>query len=184
MRRSVVAFVSISVAALAFAVYRQNEQMKAGNDLAGKRALVFGGTKGIGLGLAKHFAARSAHVTVVGRDAGTAVAELDALSSPGRNGFVRADLSQMATSEAVVREYLAASGGKLDLLVLSPGIATFQGYTSTPEGLDVKMALHYYSRVAAALAVREANRLHFFSFSSSLRRVRRFRLREARASLC
>ena len=80
------------------------------------------------------------------------MAELDALGGPG-SAFVKADLSLMAASDAVVREYLAASGGRLDLLVLSPGIATFQGFTPTPEGVDVKMALHYYSRAAAALAV-------------------------------
>lgn len=36
---------------------------------------------------------------------------------------------------------------KLDILVLTQGIATTQGRTETEEGIDMKMALHYYSRV-------------------------------------
>jgi hypothetical protein len=34
--------------------------------------------------------------------------------------------------------------------VVVVGIATFQGYTPTSEQLDVKLSLHYYSRVAFA----------------------------------
>ncbi len=33
-------------------------------------------------------------------------------------------------------------------MVLSQGIATIQGYTPTAEGLDEKLAIHYYARVA------------------------------------
>ncbi len=32
----------------------------------------------------------------------------------------------------------------LDLLILTQGILTMAGRTETPEGLDRKMALHYY----------------------------------------
>jgi NAD(P)-dependent dehydrogenase (short-subunit alcohol dehydrogenase family) len=64
----------------------------------------------------------------------------------------------MANSAQVVRDYLAASGGQLDYLVLSAGIATFQGFTPTTEGLDVKLALHVYARLAAALEAAPALR--------------------------
>jgi len=39
---------------------------------------------------------------------------------------------------------------QLDLLVMTQGIATVQGYTPTSEGIDQKLALHYYSRIAFA----------------------------------
>ena len=34
------------------------------------------------------------------------------------------------------------------MLVLTQGMATIQGFTPTPEGLDQKLTLHYFSRIA------------------------------------
>jgi NAD(P)-dependent dehydrogenase (short-subunit alcohol dehydrogenase family) len=34
---------------------------------------------------------------------------------------------------------------EFDWIVMSPGMMTLNGRTETPEGLDVKMATHYYS---------------------------------------
>lgn len=60
-------------------------------------------------------------------------------------------LSNVATCAA---ELIAeSSSGKLDFLVLTQGMATMQGHTPTVEGLDEKLALHYYSRVAFAKAL-------------------------------
>jgi hypothetical protein len=69
---------------------------------------------------------------------------------------VKADLSLIRTASQVVKDYLRSSGNHLDLLVLSLGIATIQGFTPTAEGVDVKLALHLYSRVAAALEASSA----------------------------
>lgn len=33
-----------------------------------------------------------------------------------------------------------------DWIIMSPGILSLKGRTGTPEGLDVKMATHYYGR--------------------------------------
>ena len=38
--------------------------------------------------------------------------------------------------------------GPWDVVVLSQGMATIQGFTPTAEGLDEKLALHYWSRAA------------------------------------
>src|SRR6266511_815914 len=57
--------------------------------LAGRRVLITGGTAGIGLGVAEHFAAAEAHVVITGRRAdGDRVAE-----SIGAR-FVRMDLTE------------------------------------------------------------------------------------------
>ncbi len=164
-----------------------------GNDLLGKKALasqrispflfcfllfclskVLGGTKGIGLAIAKHLSSRGAHVTIVGRDVGSSLAELDQVAGQDKHGFVRADLSLMSSAKSVVREYLATTGDKMDFLILTAGIgkkergvriselnvsfalATMQGYTPTAENVDLKMSLHCYSRLAAALEARDA----------------------------
>jgi hypothetical protein len=72
----------------------------------------------------------------------------------GNVDFQRVDASLMKDVKRFCKEYagnLTKNCGKesapLDVLVLTQGILTMQGRTPTEEGLDVKMALHYYSRM-------------------------------------
>lgn len=120
--------------AVAFAVYRKavlDVEMQRSGELIGQRWLCLGSTKGIGLGVARYAAARGAHVTIVGRDVGDALAQLDEIGGEGKAQFMKADLSLVRNARAVVRDYLATSGGQLDVLVLTAGIATMQGFTPT-----------------------------------------------------
>jgi hypothetical protein len=119
------------------------------------RALVVGGTGGIGQAIARHFADTypQGHVTIAGRNAATG----EAMTKEAKNGnidFQRVDASLMKDVKRFCKEYSAdvsKTTGKesapLDVLVLSPGILTTQGRSPTEEGLDVKMALHYYCRM-------------------------------------
>ena len=139
-------------------VFQRLEDMRASTELgftlAGKNALVLGGTKGIGLGFAQYMATHGCRVTVVGRSSGqTVVDKLNQFSSG--NDFLQADLSLLAESRRVVREYLEKHES-LDYLILSQGIATLEGRKETPEGNDIKLSLHYYSRVQMALEAEEA----------------------------
>jgi hypothetical protein len=52
-------------------------------------------------------------------------------------------------------------------VVLSQGIATIQGYTPTKEGLDEKLAIHYYARVAFVQAG-QGTRLEFLAWDGPL----------------
>jgi NAD(P)-dependent dehydrogenase (short-subunit alcohol dehydrogenase family) len=90
-------------------------------ELDGKKALVTGGTSGIGREVAKHLAALGAEVYVSGRDAGRgaeAVAEIE--GAGGRGRFVAADLADF---DAIAK--LAAEVGPVDLLVNNAGIFDF-----------------------------------------------------------
>jgi hypothetical protein len=56
-------------------------------------------------------------------------------------------------SASYIKSIQASSSPQVDLLVMSQGILTMQGRTPTsPENIDLKMALHYYSRM---LIIRE-----------------------------
>ena len=91
------------------------------HSLAGKVALITGGTSGIGLAVAKNFADNGATVVITGRrDSGDKVAE--AINAD----FVRCD----ATDEQQVEECFSAveqKHGKIDVLVVNAGTADDEG---------------------------------------------------------
>lgn len=82
--------------------------------VAGKRVVVTGGSKGIGLAVAEAFLAEGASVTLVARDAGRLTEAAKGLQ--GRVETVAADLSNPTD-----REKLAASHGDADVLVNNAG---------------------------------------------------------------
>lgn len=105
------------------------------------RALVVGGTSGVGYGIACRVAAEATSSTVI--VSGRTKPE----SLPHTNiEFRKLDASSMRSIKAYTDAYKSAKEPKLDLLVLTQGLATLAGRTETPEGIDRKMALHYYGR--------------------------------------
>ncbi|KAI9151403.1 NmrA-like family domain-containing oxidoreductase notO [Paramyrothecium foliicola] len=105
------------------------------------RALFVGGTSGIGLAMASRVAAEAASATVIvsGRT------KPSSLPHPNME-FRPLDASSVRAIKAYTDQYKAAQEPKLDLLVMSQGIFTLAGRTETPEGIDRKMALHFYGK--------------------------------------
>src|SRR5580692_6107589 len=90
-------------------------------ELEGKKALVTGGTSGIGREVAKQLAGLGAEVSVSGRDAargGETVAAIEAAG--GTAHFVAADLGDFG---AIAR--LAEEVGEVDILVNNAGVFDF-----------------------------------------------------------
>jgi hypothetical protein len=87
-------------------------------NLTGRRALVTGGSKGIGLAIARSLAAEGCHITLVARTA----AELEKVAGVIRSDFgvevatIPADLSDSAQIKRV-----GAAAGDIDILVNSAG---------------------------------------------------------------
>lgn len=108
--------------------------VRAANALAnfsGRRAVVVGGTSGIGEGVAKRLAEASFDVTIVGRSAerGHAiVAELQTIGPGARHEFIACDAQLLANAKSCADAF-RSKHDSLDVLVLSQGIGTFQGRT-------------------------------------------------------
>jgi 3-oxoacyl-[acyl-carrier protein] reductase len=95
-------------------------------DLAGRTAVVTGGTKGIGYGIAATFAHFGANVVITARTAsavGEAAAEINADYCVGGTCIgVSADSSKQADIDAVMAETIETFG-RLDILVNNAGIS-------------------------------------------------------------
>jgi len=113
-------------------------------------ALFVGGTSGIGRATAEAFARYTkgrAHIIIAGRNrqAGEDIIASSPQTSDSRYEFVECDVSLLKNVHAATASLLT-SLPKLNYLVVSAGLMTLKGRTETVEGIDVKLALDYYSR--------------------------------------
>ncbi len=100
--------------------------MSEGKTLAGKVAIVTGGTRGIGLAIARLLAEDGASVVVSGRDAArleAAVKELESLGAPAM--AVAADAAKREDADRLV-EATRERFGRVDVLVNNAGITRDQ----------------------------------------------------------
>jgi len=113
-------------------------------------ALFVGGTSGIGEAAARAMARYTkgdSHIIICGRNREAADNIIASFPKHPQSHyeFVACDASLMRNVKAVTSDLLSRLP-KLNYLVLSPGILTMKGRTETEEGIDQKLALHYYAR--------------------------------------
>jgi NAD(P)-dependent dehydrogenase (short-subunit alcohol dehydrogenase family) len=88
--------------------------------LDGKVACVTGGTRGIGLAIAKAFLDEGAKVVINGRDKAKAQRTLDELNAGANVHFIAGDVKKREDCEAVV-DGTVAHFGRIDILVANAG---------------------------------------------------------------
>jgi 3-oxoacyl-[acyl-carrier protein] reductase len=124
------------------------------SELIGKVALVTGGSRGIGKGIAEALAAGGARVAVIARDEERAAAAAAALEGSGHQGFA-CDVSDEASVDALIKR-VEEQIGPLDILVNNAGV--------TKDNLFVRLSGADWDQVidtnlkAAFLTIRAAAR--------------------------
>jgi len=114
--------------------------------LQGKTALVVGGTKGIGAGLALALARHGAEVVISGRtDSDNVLAQLKASNPKGEHGFLAADMTTTAQVTNFAQQF-ARSHDRLDYLILTVGILATAQREETSDGLEKDFAVSTWSR--------------------------------------
>ncbi len=89
-------------------------------ELEGRVACITGGTRGIGLAIARAFLDEGARVVINGRDAAKAQVSIDSLDAGDRVHFIAGDVKVRADCEAIVEGTVAHFGG-IDILVPNAG---------------------------------------------------------------
>ncbi len=128
-------------------------------DLTGKRALVTGGTRGIGLMMARGLVQAGARVVISSRKPGACAEARAQLSSFGDVQAVPADLSRHEECARLADE--VTSGGRLDILVNNAGATWGEPLESFPASawdkvLDLNIKSPFWMVQALLPALRKA----------------------------
>ncbi|MCF2529679.1 SDR family NAD(P)-dependent oxidoreductase [Yinghuangia soli] len=127
-----------------------------GYDLTGRTALVTGGARGLGAGMAAALGRAGAAVAVADRDAEAGKATAEALVADGvRAEFVALDVTEDAQWEAAVAAVVASFGG-LDVVVNNAGVE-ISGLVVDLDPADVRTMLEI-NVLGTALGVKHAFR--------------------------
>jgi NAD(P)-dependent dehydrogenase (short-subunit alcohol dehydrogenase family) len=130
------------------------DDVLAGVDLTGRRAVVTGGAGGLGRETARALASAGADVTIAARDldaAGTVAKELSQeTGNPGVHA-ARLDLADLAS----VRAFVAGWQGPLHILVNNAGIMATPAQR-TPEGREMQFAVNHLGHFALTTGLHDA----------------------------
>ncbi|TKA78794.1 hypothetical protein B0A49_01686, partial [Cryomyces minteri] len=133
-------------------VRQSNEGAK---ELTGLVGVFVGATSGIGESTVKELFKRTVRprIYIVGRNADRGnriVSELRSLNEGGEVIFIQRDVSLLAHVDEVCKE-IEQKEKKIHMLFLTAGFMSLRGRNETPEGIDKKMAVNYYSRMRFAI---------------------------------
>ena len=119
-------------------------------DLTGKRAVVTGGSDGIGLGIARRLARAGADVVLPVRNPRKGEAAVAAIRAETPDADVQLhdlDLSSLA-SVAALGEKMRADGRPVDVLVNNAGVMTPPGRQTTADGFELQFGTNHLGHVA------------------------------------
>jgi NAD(P)-dependent dehydrogenase (short-subunit alcohol dehydrogenase family) len=122
----------------------------AGIDLTGKRAIVTGGSSGIGIETARALAGAGAEVTLAVRD--TSAGERVAGEIDGDVRVGRLDLADQSS----VRAFVAGWNGPLHILINNAGVMMLPDLQRSPEGWELQFATNHMGHFVLATGLHEA----------------------------
>ena len=143
------------------------------NDLGKKSALITGGTKGIGYGIAEALLKEGINVAITGRSKATAQAAAKQLNAQGNDRAqaigLEADVRDFESQNAAVKQTVAQFGG-LDIVIANAGLGHFGSVEELSieqwkETLDTNLSGPFYS-LKASMDQLKRNRGYFITISS------------------
>jgi NAD(P)-dependent dehydrogenase (short-subunit alcohol dehydrogenase family) len=135
-----------------FGAQSTTDQVIAGVDLRGKRAIVTGGSSGIGIETGRALASAGAEVTLAVRniEAGRRTAD-DIIARTGNERVFVAPLD--LADQASVAAFTASWDGPLDLLINNAGVMALPDLQLTPQGWEMQFATNHLGHFALTLGL-------------------------------
>lgn len=130
------------------------DEVIAGTDLTGRRAVVTGGASGLGRETARVLAAAGAEVTIAARNLDAASEAVDEIRAKTGNPNVHAarlDLADLSSVAAFVRDWT----GSLHILVDNAGVMA-SPEQRTPEGRELQFATNHLGHFALTVGLHDA----------------------------
>jgi NAD(P)-dependent dehydrogenase (short-subunit alcohol dehydrogenase family) len=132
-----------------------SDDVIAGVDLTGRRAVVTGAASGIGIETARALAAAGADVTLAVRN--VEAGERVAAEITGKTGNPRIHVSALElTDQASIDAFTEAWEGPLHILVNNAGIMALPERHVTPEGWELQFATNYLGHFALTVGLHDA----------------------------
>jgi NAD(P)-dependent dehydrogenase (short-subunit alcohol dehydrogenase family) len=133
------------------------EEVAAGIDLAGRRAIVTGASSGIGIETARVLADRGAAVTLAVRDAGAGASVAAGVRGSTGNDAVDVRPLELAEPDSIAA-FIDDWDGPLDILINNAGVMAIPERTLTPEGVELHFATNHLGHFALATGLYDALR--------------------------
>jgi NAD(P)-dependent dehydrogenase (short-subunit alcohol dehydrogenase family) len=118
------------------------DDVSAGFDLTGRRAIVTGAASGIGIETVRTLARRGADVTIAARRVGAAREVAAAITTDTGNPNVHVGALEL-TDRASVASFADAWNGPLDLLINNAGVMMIQDLTRNADGREMQFATNH-----------------------------------------
>jgi NAD(P)-dependent dehydrogenase (short-subunit alcohol dehydrogenase family) len=126
-----------------------------GIDLTGKRAIVTGGSSGIGIETARTLAAVGAEVTLAVRNTEAGAKTAADITVTTANAAVRVRELDLADPESVAT-FVSGWSEPLDLLISNAGVMALPELRLTPEGWELQFATNHLGHFALAVGLHDS----------------------------
>jgi NAD(P)-dependent dehydrogenase (short-subunit alcohol dehydrogenase family) len=131
------------------------DEVLRGIDLSGRRAIVTGGSSGIGIDTARVLAAAGAEVTLAVRNVEAGNKTAQALNVAGGHDNVRVAYIDLG-DQLSVKAFVAAWQGPLHMLINNGGIMALPALTLTREGWEMQFATNFVGHFSLAVGLHGA----------------------------
>src|ERR1700720_194400 len=126
-----------------------------GIDLSGRRAIVTGGSSGIGIETARALAGAGAEVTLAVRDTDAGDRTATDITATTGNTAIHVERLDLA-DQASVATFVANWSGSLHLLINNAGVMALPDLQRTKEGWEMQFATNHLGHFALALGLHGA----------------------------